>query len=257
MLVVAGAGAGAMNALAGGGTLLTFPALIVAGLPAKIANATSTVALVPGAFASFLGYREEATSQTRWLRTLLLPSLLGGAAGSLLLLATPEKLFASLAPALVLFATLLFALQGRLASRRAIRDAESGEPVESEAPSSSGAARLGAAAAQTGVAIYGGYFGAGIGILMLALLGALGLRNIHGMNGLKNLLGIAINGVATAIFVASGSVDWPTAGLVLVGSVPGGFGGARLGQRVGQARTRQLVVLIGLASAALLLLQKI
>jgi uncharacterized membrane protein YfcA len=253
LLVGAGAAAGAMNALAGGGTLLTFPALLLAGLPAKIANATSTVALVPGGAASFAGYWEEVRSHRRWLPTLLIPSLIGGAAGSILLLVTPEKLFSAMAPALVLFATFLFQLQGRRQKRAGVEDAP-GAPVP---PPATGRARLGAAFAQTGVALYGGYFGAGIGILMLTILGALGLRNIHAMNGLKNLFGIAINGVAAAIFIASGSVHWPSAALLLIGAVPGGFGGARFGRRIGQRRTRQIVVFIGLLVAALLILQKI
>jgi uncharacterized membrane protein YfcA len=250
-LVGAGAAAGAMNALAGGGTLVTFPALLFLGLPAKIANATSTVALVPGGVASFAAYRGELRGHRAWLSTLFVPSLVGGAAGSLLLLATPERLFSAMAPALVLLATLLFALQGR---RRAA--SESASEVEAPRPATGGR-RLGAIVAQTGVAVYGGYFGAGIGILMLAILGGLGLRNIHAMNGLKNFFGIAINGVAAAIFVASGSVDWPSALLILAGAVPGGFAGARFGQRIGQRRTRQLVVAIGLSVAFLLLLQRL
>ncbi len=269
LLVGAGAAAGVMNALAGGGTIVTFPVLLLAGLPAKIANATSTVALVPGGAASFVGYWGEVRGHRQWLRTLLVPSLVGGAAGSLLLLATPERLFAALAPGLVLFATLLFAIQGR--RQRSKRAPADGTPVDPDsdpdadsdsasdpiAPPAAGRARFGAACAQAGVAIYGGYFGAGIGILMLTILGALGLRNIHAMNGLKNLFGIAINGVAAAIFIASGSVDWPSAGLLLVGAIPGGFGGARLGRRIGQRRTRQMVVAIGISVTLLLVLQRI
>jgi hypothetical protein len=249
LLAAAGAAAGAMNALAGGGTLVTFPALLFAGLPAKVANATSTVALVPGAAASFAGYRRALRGHRPWLRALLLPSLAGGALGSLLLLATPERLFAQLAPALVLFATLLFALQSRRSAPRA-----GVQPAESPAGPPAGPALAAAALAQLGVAVYGGYFGAGIGILMLAILGALGLSDIHAMNGLKNLLGIAINGVAAAIFVASGAVDWPSAALVLAGAVPGGFLGARFGQRVGRRATRRIVVAVGLGVALLLAL---
>lgn len=253
-LVGAGAVAGAMNALAGGGTLVTFPALMLAGIPAKIANATSTVALVPGSAASFAGYWGELRSHRRWMTTLLLPSLLGGAAGSLLLLATPERVFFELAPALVLFATVLFALQGR--RRPPTDDAAAGTPSGAP-PAAAGRPRALAALAQTGVAVYGGYFGAGIGILMLAILSALGLRNIHAMNGLKNLFGTAINAVAAAIFVASGSVHWPSALLILAGAVPGGFAGAKFGQRIGQQSTRRLVVAIGLLVTLILLAQRL
>jgi uncharacterized membrane protein YfcA len=254
-LIAAGAGAGAMNALAGGGTILTFPVLLFLGLPAKVANATSTVALVPGAAASFAGYWQEVRGHRRWLRTLFVPSLVGGAVGSLLLLATPERLFARLAPLLVLFATLLFIYQNHRGRARR-------PPPEPLAPATPVAPRLGrsrllAVVAQLGVAIYGGYFGAGIGILMLVILGALGLENIHAMNGLKNFFGICINGVAAAIFIAGGSVAWAAAGTVLVGAVVGGYVGARIARFVGQARARQGVVIIGLLVTLLLLLQEI
>ncbi len=239
-----------MNALAGGGTILTFPVLVLVGLPAKAANATSTVALVPGAASSFAGYWSEVRSHRRWLTILFVPSLVGGAAGSLLLLATPEKVFARLAPALVLFATLLFAWQNR---RRRVRP-----PVEVDAPEpAAGRSRLRAGLAQLGVALYGGYFGAGIGILMLVILQALGLSNIHAMNGLKNFFGIAINGIAAAIFIVSGTVHWPAALLVLVGAVPGGYLGARLARRVGQAGARRAVVGIGLFVTLVLIIQQI
>jgi uncharacterized membrane protein YfcA len=247
-LVAAGAGAGVMNALAGGGTLVSFPALVLLGVPAKIANATSTVALVPGALASFAGYWPEARSHRKWLTVLVVPSLAGGALGSLLLLATPERTFARLAPWLVLFATALFAWQSR-------RDqAEGGD--EPPDPAMRGSRGL-AVAAQFGVALYGGYFGAGIGILMLAILAALGLSNIHAMNGLKNFFGTCINGVAAAIFLASGAVDWRTGLPLLVGAIGGGYAGARFGRRIGRERARRAVVVIGLLVAAILLVQQI
>jgi len=240
-----------MNALAGGGTILTFPVLLLVGVPAKIANATSTAALVPGAAASFAGYWGEVRSHRRWLATLFVPSLLGGTAGSLLLLATPEALFARLAPLLVLFATLLFALQTWRRRAPAVRNPEIHlEPAI-------GRSRWLAGLAQFGVALYGGYFGAGIGILMLVILGALGLENIHAMNGLKNFFGICINGLAAAIFIASGLVRWPAAGVLLVGAVLGGYVGARLARVVGQNRARQAVVLIGLLVTLLLFAQQI
>jgi uncharacterized protein len=250
ILIGSGAGAGAMNALAGGGTLLTFPALLLLGLPAKVANATSTVALVPGAAASFAGYWEEARSHPKWLSTLFWPSLIGGGAGSLLLLATPERIFFRLAPILVLFATGLFALQTRSAQRRSDAGLDPPEPA-------AGRPRALAMLAQLGVATYGGYFGAGIGILMLTILGALGLRNIHAMNGLKNFFGIAINGVAAAIFVASGTVVWSSAAGLLVGAVAGGYLGARLARRIGQAAARKAVVAVGLLVTVILIAHQI
>lgn len=249
-LAASGVGAGAMNALAGGGTILTFPALLLVGESAKVANATSTVALLPGAAASLAGYRDEVRTHRGWLGTLLAPSLAGGALGSLLMLATPERLFARLAPWLVLFATALFALQSL---RRARRAPAAPEPAGAPAPPADGRRRLGAGVAQFAVAVYGGYFGAGIGILMLVVLDFLGLSDIHAMNGLKNFFGICINGVAAAIFVVSGAVDWPAALVVLAGAVAGGYGGARFGRWIGPRAARAAVVAIGLLVGGLLL----
>ncbi|MCB1009203.1 MAG: sulfite exporter TauE/SafE family protein [Acidobacteria bacterium] len=245
-LVAAGAGAGAMNALAGGGTILTFPTLLLLGHPAVEANATSTVALLPGAAASMAGYRREVATHRAWLKTLLVPSLIGGSAGSLLLLATPDEIFARLAPWLLLFATSLFLFQ-TLRSRG--RAGSSGPPP---LPASPWGAWLG----QLGVALYGGYFGAGIGILMLVILGALGLSDIHAMNGLKNFFGICINGVAAAIFLLGGAVDYTAAAWTLVGAVVGGYFGARFGRYIGQVRARVAVILIGLFLAGVLFYQQ-
>jgi len=247
-LVASGAGAGAMNALAGGGTILTFPTLLLLGHGARVANATSTVALLPGAAASLAGYRREVATHREWLTRLLLPSLIGGAAGSALLLATPEKLFARLAPFLVWFATALFALQTLRAARRG----------STAAPSPGDGRRLASAwIAQFGVAVYGGYFGAGIGILMLVVLGHLGLSNIHAMNGLKNFFGICINLVAAAVFVVGGLVE-PVAALVLaVGAIAGGWFGAHFGRWIGAQGARLAVIAIGTLVGALLLVRGI
>jgi uncharacterized membrane protein YfcA len=250
-LLAAAFGAGVMNALAGGGTLLTFPALVFLGLPGVTANATSTVALVPGAMASLYGYRREVETHRTWLKTLILPSLLGGAIGSILLLATPEKSFARLAPLLVLFATALFMVQGLLARRLATA---ANEPAGG-APSPSPRRWVAATLLQLGVAIYGGYFGAGIGILMLALLGFLGISDIHAANGLKNFFGACINGVAAAYFIVQGAVRWPLALLLGAGAIAGGYCGARLARSIGRTHARRAVILIGLLATALLFVQ--
>jgi len=256
VLFAAATAAGGMNALAGGGTILTFPVLLLLGESAITANATSTVALLPGAAASLFGYRREVRTHRKWLSTLVVPSLLGGAAGSLLLLWTPEKIFARLAPALILFATLLFFLQslarfrGRFTTPHAL--AGGGDPGAIGAAGAAGGPLAVAWFAQLAVAIYGGYFGAGIGILMLVVLGSLGLENIHAMNGLKNFFGMCINGVAAAIFLVSGRVDGPAALVMLAGAVLGGFAGANLGRSIGQAKARGAVIVIGVVLALVL-----
>ncbi len=248
-LVAASAGAGVMNALAGGGTIVTFPTLILLGVPSIQANATSTVALLPGAAASMAGYRAEVASHREWLKTLFLPSLVGGAIGSVLLLRTPEKVFAHLAPYLVLFATLLFLLQVVLARRSPSDDGPADGPR-------SATRWAGASIYQLGVAVYGGYFGAGIGILMLVVLGFLGLKDIHAMNGLKNFFGITINVVAAAYFVFKGAVVWPLALVMIVGATVGGYAGARFARRIGKEKARAAVIVIGFAVTAILLLQQ-
>jgi uncharacterized membrane protein YfcA len=245
-LIASAVGGGVMNAMAGGGTLLTFPTLVLLGVPAIAANATSTVALLPGAAASLYGYRREVSASRDWLKTLLVPSLLGGAFGAVLLLRTPARTFEGLAPFLVLFATALFALQGAM-SRRAPASAEDRR----------GSGRMAAAwLFQFLVAVYGGYFGAGIGILMLALLGFLGLSDIHAANGLKNFFTICINGVAAAWFVLRGAVDWPAAIVLAAGAIVGGYAGARFARSIGQRRARGAVVAIGLGVTLLLFLQQ-
>ncbi len=254
LLFLAALVAGAVNSVAGGGTLLTFPALLAALGPghAVVANATSTVALVPGSLSAFWGYRGEMERGTarRDLLWLGLPSLLGGAAGAFLLLHTPDKAFARLVPWLILGATGLFMLQGAL-GRRA---------QQSEDAARDPAARRGLAwvmAFQFFVAVYGGFFGAGIGILMLAALGFVGLSNIHRMNGLKNYAAVCINGVAALTFIVGRKVSWPLALLMMVGAIAGGYGGAGLAQRLGQANVRRLVVAVGLTIGAVMLYRQV
>jgi uncharacterized membrane protein YfcA len=245
-LVASSAGAGVMNAMAGGGTILTYPTLLFVGETAIAANATSTVALWPGAAASMYGYRQEVVTHRDWLKTLFLPSLLGGALGAVLLLKTPTQTFERLAPFLILFATGLFMLQGIVARWT--------KPERADGKSSS---RFAAAVLfQFGVSVYGGYFGAGIGILMLAVLGFLGLSDIHAANGLKNFFAMCINGVAAAYFIIRGAVDWPVAGIMVAGAILGGYAGARFARFIGRDKARAAVVAIGLLVAAILLIQQ-
>ena len=233
--------AGAVNAIAGGGTLLTFPALVWLGLPPISANATSTVALWPGSFGSMWAYRRQLAGARRWLLWFTVPGIAGGIVGAQLLLHTTAERFDLIVPFLVLGATVLFLLQPPL-SRRLARRLTEEHAVNTGLPQPSGWIL----AAQLGVAIYGGYFGAGIGILMLAALGAIGLTDIHRMNGIKNWGAMCINATAALTFAFSGIVIWPVALTMAVGGLVGGYGGARLALRVGQKWVRRAVVAIGL-----------
>jgi hypothetical protein len=255
-VVVAAALGSMVNSIAGGGTLLTFPALVALGVPPLIANATSTVALWPGALASMFGYRHRLGGAVGWAAVFAVPSLLGGGIGALLLLRTGEDRFEAIVPWLVFGATALFAVQQPLmralrgpAADRPAQDAAAGIAPEHLTPSHSATALV----AQLLVGVYGGYFGAGIGILMLAVLGFMGFSDIHRMNGLKNWGGLCINFVAACLFVVSGIVDWPVALAMAAGATLGGYLASRLAQRVPQALVRRAIIAIGLASGIWLL----
>ena len=234
-----------INSIAGGGTLLSFPALIAIGRDPIVANATNTVALLPGSLAGVLGFRRELLASRRWLFLLIVPSIAGGVAGAWLLINTPSSTFERLVPYLILGATLLFAVQETIAKRLG----RAGRAHEAPTPTAIVAALL----FQSAVAIYGGYFGAGIGILMLAALGLIGMSDLHQMNALKNLFAICINGVAAFIFSFSGMVNWVDAGLMAVGSIIGGFIGARAARRLGRGFVRGTVIGIGLLMTAVML----
>jgi uncharacterized protein len=240
--------AGVINSVAGGGTLLTFPSLIAAGLSPLAANATSTVALLPASLSAMHGYRGELAGARRWVIGLALPSFVGGGLGALLLLHTSNATFERVVPWLVLGATVLFLVQRPLL-RRSRRHEEATAAIEPRAPAP---AMLGV---QAVVGVYGGYFGAGVGILTLAALGFMGFSNIHRMNGLKNWGGFCMNLVAAATFAFSGIVDWPVALSMAVGSMAGGYLGARGAQRLPQGLVRGVVATIGLGSGVWLLLR--
>jgi hypothetical protein len=246
-LFAAAFAAGVVNSIAGGGTLLTFPALLSAGLPAVTANATSTMALVPGSMSAFWGYRKEIRGEGRLLAAMAVPSLIGGVVGAVTADRVGDATFAKLAPLLVLGATVLFMAQDPI-RRWSARLTQPGQGDRR------GLGHLAAVSAfQLFVALYGGFFGAGIGILMLASLGLLGLTDIHRMNGLKNLAAVCINGLAAITFTLAGRVDWPHALFMMVGGVLGGFAGAGMAKRLGQVVVRRLVVAIGLTISAVLL----
>ena len=244
LLFLAALIAGAINSVAGGGTLLTFPALLAVGIPSVAANATSTVALVPGSISAYWSYREEIGRSRRDLLLLAVPSVLGGVLGAFLAVKAGNALFGHLVPWLILGATFLFLIQDPVRRWLSSKQSSTLNPVQGRNFGPGGMVF------QFFVAIYGGFFGAGIGILMLAALGFLGQTNIHRMNGLKNFAAICINGVGAATFIFFGRVHWPLAAVMAVGAVIGGFGGAGLARRIGQANVRRTVVAIGLTFGA-------
>jgi uncharacterized membrane protein YfcA len=256
--------AGAVNAVAGGGTILTFPVLaaILPADPARmvIANATSTIGLWPGTIAAAWAYRGERVGQPPWGVWLLVPSLLGAMLGAVLVLVLPSKWFDACVPWLILTAAIAFALQPQLARLAGSTPGPAGNaaPASSAAPASLAPATsrlLLACVLQFLVAVYGGYFGAGIGILMLAVLGVLGFGDIHRLNAMKNVLAMVINGTASGLFVVgsllgSQNVSWPHAATMAVAAVGGSFAGANVARRLPAAVVRRGVALIGFALAA-------
>jgi len=240
--------AGMINSVAGGGTLVTFPTLVWLGESPVIANATNTAALWPGSLGGMWGYREDLRRASARLFLLMIPSVVGGVAGAVLLARTPPGVFAKVVPFLIVFATVLFMLQS--AVQRWLRLHEHQGSVLTLRW------LCGAGLFQFGVALYGGYFGAGIGILMLAALGFLGLTNIHEMNGLKNLFAMCINVVASIYFMKVGLVNWGVAGLMALGAILGGYGGAGIARRLGALVVRRIVVAIGFAMAISLFLKQ-
>ena len=237
---IAALAAGLVNAIAGGGTLITFPAMIWLGLNSVTANATSTVALLPFNVGATIGYWREVRSVENRMHYLNIPSAMGGLAGALLLRLTPASTLDVMVPYLILFATLLFMGQNMI--QRALKIAH---------PEIHKGAGWFAAAMffQLFVGVYGGYFGAGIGIMMLAALSILGMTDIHEMNALKNILGGSINAVAAVYFIDAGMVYWPYVGITAVGSIVGGYAGAKMARKVGRQMVRKIVVLVGFGRA--------
>lgn len=248
VILAAAVAAGMVNSIAGGGTLISFPALLWIGRDPIVANATNTVALWPGSFAGMVGFREELGTIRRWLLLLVIPSLAGGITGALLLLRTPSPLFEKLVPFLILGATILMAAQEGISRRLGIVGRAHEHPTAAWVTF--------VFVFQFLVGVYGGYFGAGIGILMLAALGLIGLTDLHQMNGLKNLLAICINGVAAIYFAISGTVNWHDGGIMAAGSIVGGFIGAKTARRFGRRFVRGVVIAIGLIMTIALLIKQ-
>jgi uncharacterized protein len=244
LLALAAVVASAINSVAGGGSLVTWPAAVALGLSKVTASATNTVALTPGVLASALAYRRELRDNLRLALWLSVPAGFGGLAGATLLLAAPARVFDAVVPWLILGATLAIVLKDVL-----FRKAEA-------ARGTSKGRRVAVGAALALIAVYGGYFGAGIGIVTLALLALLHRMNIHQMNAMKTVIVGIVNGVAAVFFLFRGAADLPAAGAMLAGSVIGGFGGASLARRVNPEIVRWAVVALGLALAGYLAVQR-
>ena len=240
-VIAAAFAAGTINSIAGGGTLISFPALLGIGLTGQQANVTSTLALWPGSIGGFYGHRNDLKGTRAFALRLVPPSLLGALAGAWLMLVTPSSTFDHLIPWLILTATLLMAANDSIS--KALGHVQGGQR--------SRAWWAGALAFQFLVGVYGGFFGAGIGILMLAALSLLGLSDIHQMNGLKNFLALSINGVAIVCFVVAEAffhghnIIWPTVATMAVAAMLGGLFGSHMAHRVGRKTVRAIVVLVG------------
>jgi uncharacterized membrane protein YfcA len=242
--MLAAFGAGFVNAVAGGGTLLTFPALLYAGMSSIAANATSTVAIVPGSVMSSWAYRRHLAEKRARVWTLSLPSLLGGVGGAVLLFHTPEKVFRFVVPYLILLACGLLMLNepiGRWISQRA------------EAHPKKHAAALWFS--QFAIAIYGGYFGAGIGILMLAAMAIFLPEDLQAANGMKNFFAVLINGIAAVYFIVVGAAVLKVALLMALAAIAGGFVGAKTAQRMSPHILRSAVVVFGVIVAVRLMMK--
>ncbi len=228
---------GALNALAGGGSFITFPTLLFLGMPPVQANATNTVAMWTGLLASGGAYLRKLEVPRRLLVALVATSVLGGLAGGLLLLHTPQHTFLHMVPWLLLGATLLFSFGHRLRRGRGKAD---------EGLRTSPAALTFASVCELLVGVYGGYFGGGIGFMNLGILSVLGMREIHPMNALRTLLAVTINVAAVATFIVSGAVFWRECVVMMAGALLGGWFGARFAQRADPKKIRYFIIALGL-----------
>ncbi|WP_307846700.1 sulfite exporter TauE/SafE family protein [Actinospica durhamensis] len=242
----AGMAAGVMNTVVGSGTLLTFPTLLAFGYSPVLANVSNTIGLVPGSFSGAYGYRAELTGQRRRILILGSASVLGGVLGAVLLLHLPASAFQSIVPVLIALALVLVIVQPRVGAWAARRRAERGT-----AHREAGGPLLWAGVFATGV--YGGYFGAAQGVLLLALLGIAFTDSLQRVNGVKNILAGLVNGVAAVLFIALSHVSWSAAGLIAAGSIIGGQIGAKVGRKLPPTVLRGVIVCVGIAAIVKLL----
>lgn len=257
LVLAAGLAAGTLNTVVGSGSLLTFPVLVALGHPPVVANVSNTIGLAPGSLSAVYGCRRELAAQRHRLLPLGAAAVLGGLTGALLLLALPADTFGAVVPALVLLAALLMALQPRLtrlvADRRARHaHAPASGTLTTMPPRTTGRALP---AAVLAVSVYGGYFGAAQGVLLLAALAIALDDDLRQLNGLKNLLQALVNLIAAVLFTLTADVAWPPVALIAAGSVPGALLGAALGRRVRPAVLRAVVVTVGTVAGVTLLLR--
>lgn len=244
LLFAAGTASGALNSVAGGGQFIIFPALMATGVPSIAANASSSIVALPGTLASAAAYRTELRALRPLLPPLIAVSLAGSAIGAILLVETPTDAFEALIPWLMLLATMLLVAGPTVAKRlRGTRPRRPGVP-------------LGVIIVQALVGIYGGYFGAGMGFVMLAAFGMLGLGNIHAMNALKTLLATVISTVAVTIFIVTGLVAWTEVSVMIVGALVGGYGGASVARRLDPLYVRRATILLAATMTVIYFLRR-
>ncbi|MCQ4214007.1 sulfite exporter TauE/SafE family protein [Streptomyces longispororuber] len=239
----AGVAAGGMNAVVGSGTLITFPTLLAFGYPPVLANVSNNIGLVPGVLSAAYGYRRELRGQRRRLIRFGAASLIGGLAGALLLLNLPDAAFRAIVPVLILTACVLVLLQPRL-NRWMKNRPNSGSRTDGGVPMWLGV---------LGTGVYGGYFGAAQGVLLMGMFGAVLRDDLQRLNAAKNVLASLVNGVAAVLFIAVADVDWAVAALIAAGSTAGGLIGARLGRKLPPNAMRGVIVTVGVTASALLI----
>ncbi|WP_420733536.1 sulfite exporter TauE/SafE family protein [Brevibacterium luteolum] len=258
LTLLAGVGAGGINAIVGSGTLITFPALVAFGVPPVTATMSNAVGLIPGNIASSFGYRTELAGQKKRMLQLVPASLLGALTGAYLLLHLPEDAFITIVPVLLVLALLLVIVQPmlqRLLRDRAMRSAEEAVPAPDDAghtgtPPMSIGRHIAVFIAVYATAVYGGYFAAAQGIILIALLGMLLPETLQRINGAKNVLVLVVNTVAASIYVIVGfdRINWMAAGLIAAGSLIGGYLGARVGRKFSPVLLRSVIVILGLVA---------
>ena len=237
ILIAAAFGAGVLSTIAGGGTFLTLPALVFTGVPMVAANATSAVAVFPGYLGGALGFRRELSDYLpRQLARLVAITLLGGLAGSGLLLVSSNDTFSLAVPFLLLFATLVFLF---------------GDPIRAWAAARSRATKPEGAIGLFLVSVYGGYFNGGLGIVLLALFSLWGMTDIHRMNGLKNALSFSLSAISVAVFALAGIVDWPKAIVMMIASSVGGYAGAPIARKIPKPLLIAIIAAIGFGMSSL------